>query len=569
MLNLLFLVALSLLHGGAAAHDLNSAAPDLNSAWPPDTPCPGNTPRTRSRWCRYSIDTDYTRHTPDTGVTREYFLELTDVVVALDGVPRPAMAVNGAIPGPTIFADWGDTVVVHVKNSLHRSGNGTSIHFHGIRQLFSNQNDGVVSITQCPTAPGRSITYTWKALQYGSSWYHSHFGLQTWEGVYGGIVINGPATANYDEDLGSLLLSDWSHTTVDEFSARDRGHLLPPLMDSGLLNGTNVFRNGGRWLNVRLKPGRSYRLRLVNAAVNTHFKFSIDHHVLKVIAADFVPIVPYETGKVDITMGQRYDIVITADQGAIASNFWMRAVPQALCSANRNAFNIRGIVHYDERPSTPRTLGRLDPPTCHDESMNDLVPHIRKDVGRADLETLETVAVRRDGPIFLWTLNSTSMRVEWDNPTIGKVLNKEGFRESNAIIELPNANELFYMVIQTHLPIPHPIHLHGHDFYVLAQGLGPFRRELVRLNRRNPTRRDTANLPASGYLVLAWETDNPGAWLMHCHIGFHKSDGFALQFIERASEMAEITDARSLENGCASWASFQSRRFIEQDDSGV
>lgn len=91
MLSLLFLVALSLLHGGAAAHDLNSAAPDLNSAWPPDTPCPGNTPRTRSRWCRYSIDTDYTRHTPDTGVTREYFLELTDVVVALDGVPRPAM----------------------------------------------------------------------------------------------------------------------------------------------------------------------------------------------------------------------------------------------------------------------------------------------------------------------------------------------------------------------------------------------------------------------------------------------------------------------------------------------
>lgn len=67
------------------------------------------------------------------------------------------------------------------------------------------------SITQCPTAPGESMTYTWRATQYGSSWYHSHFALQAWEGVFGGIIINGPATANYDEDLGVLMLNDWDH----------------------------------------------------------------------------------------------------------------------------------------------------------------------------------------------------------------------------------------------------------------------------------------------------------------------------------------------------------------------
>lgn len=71
------------------------------------------------------------------------------------------------------------------------------------------------SITQCPIAPGDSQTYKWRATQYGSSWYHSHFSMQAWDGVFGGILINGPATANYDEDLGHVFLNDWSHATAD------------------------------------------------------------------------------------------------------------------------------------------------------------------------------------------------------------------------------------------------------------------------------------------------------------------------------------------------------------------
>jgi FtsP/CotA-like multicopper oxidase with cupredoxin domain len=75
--------------------------------------------------------------------------------------------------------------------------------------------------------------------RYGSSWCHSHIGLQAWEGVFGGIVINGPATANYDVDKGSLFLNDWSHRTVDELydSAQSSGL---PTLDNGLINGTNV-----------------------------------------------------------------------------------------------------------------------------------------------------------------------------------------------------------------------------------------------------------------------------------------------------------------------------------------
>jgi FtsP/CotA-like multicopper oxidase with cupredoxin domain len=74
--------------------------------------------------------------------------------------------------------------------------NGTGIYFHDIRQNYTNQNDGVPSVTQCPIAPGSSYTYTWKTEQYGSSWHHTHFYVQAWDGVFGGIQINGPATAN-------------------------------------------------------------------------------------------------------------------------------------------------------------------------------------------------------------------------------------------------------------------------------------------------------------------------------------------------------------------------------------
>lgn len=269
----------------------------------PRAVCSGNTATTRTEWCDYDISTDYYTTVPDTGVTREYWLNIEEAEVAPDGVSRYAQTVNGTIPGPTLIADWGDTVVVHVTNSLSESTNGSSIHFHGIRQNFTNPNDGVPSITQCPTTPGNTTTYTWRATQYGSTWYHSHFALQAWEGVFGGILINGPASANYDEDLGHIFLNDWSHKTVDELylSAQESG---PPTLDNGLINGTNVYGDEGSRFTVGFTSGTSYRMRIVNAAIDTHFKFSIDNHTMLVIAMDLVPIEPFNTTVLDMTIGK-------------------------------------------------------------------------------------------------------------------------------------------------------------------------------------------------------------------------------------------------------------------------
>lgn len=81
------------------------------------------------------------------------------------------MTFNGTVPGPAIVADWGDNLVIHVTNNL--PDNGTAIHWHGIRQLGSLEYDGVPGVTQCPIAPGDSLTYKFQATQYGSTWYHS------------------------------------------------------------------------------------------------------------------------------------------------------------------------------------------------------------------------------------------------------------------------------------------------------------------------------------------------------------------------------------------------------------
>lgn len=86
---------------------------------------------------------------------------------------------------------------------------------------------------------------------------------------------------------GILFLNDWSHQTADELyeSAQSGG---PPTLDNGLINGTNVYgdddssdQTGSRF-ELSVEAGTSYRIRLVNGAIDTHFKFMIDNHTMTV-----------------------------------------------------------------------------------------------------------------------------------------------------------------------------------------------------------------------------------------------------------------------------------------------
>ena len=95
-----------------------------------------------------------------------------------------------------------------------------------------------------------------------------------------------------------------------------------------------------------------------------------------------------------------------------------------------------------------------------------------------------------------------------------------------------------------HIPGSHPIHLHGHDFVILDQSV-PMDGEVCDVNEatpnlNNPPRRDVAFLPDKGYLILAFKADNPGVWIMHCHIAFHASMGLATQIIEDKAKISKV-----------------------------
>jgi hypothetical protein len=170
--------------------------------------------------------------------------------------------------------------------------------------------------------------------------------------------------------------------------------------------------------------------------------------------------------------------------------------------------------------------------------------------------------------LFRWYLNSTGMQVAWEDPTLLQIQNDAtNFSSSSGVIEIPNANEWVYLLINTSIPVAHPIHLHGHDFSMLAQGVNPW--DGTTISHMKPPRRDTAMLESSGYLLIAFETDNPGALLMHCHIGCHTSEDFALQFIERHDEIKDLIDSRTLNEICAAWTAYDSTYGIEQEDSGI
>lgn len=422
-------------------------------------------------WDGYDINTNYYESAPDSKVVREYYFDIVNTTAAPDGIERPVLLVNGQFPGPTIEANWGDTVKVHVTNRMQN--NGTAIHFHGVRQPYNNQMDGVPSLTQCPVAPGSSYTYVWKAAQYGTSWYHSHFSLQAWEGVFGAIVIHGPATAEYDEDLCPLILSDWSHQTVDEIYQGQLDVVKATKMEGGLLNGKNVWtQKDGRVIGERFEmnfvPGKRYRIRLINTAVHTFFRFAIDQHNFTVIANDFVPIVPFETNAVPIDMGQRYDIIVTADQ--IPDNYWMRAVPQEACVFNTAGDNIKGIVHYHgaESNTDPTSPARDDlNAECDGFPSSQLAPWLPLDakISGTSKTVHSEVGFDKVGqtPQYLWTLGGDYFNKSWANPTLQRL--ESGtigpITDDASTVEVSTPNQLVILVIQTFFIAPHPIHLHG------------------------------------------------------------------------------------------------------------
>lgn len=304
------------------------------------------------------------------------------------------------------------------------------------------------------------------------------------------------------------------------------------VMPTSLINGTNVYNNSGVEVGSRFETtfeaGKKYRLRLVNAAASNHFRFMIDNHTMEVISADFVPIHPYNTTDISVGAGERYDVVVTANQAG--GDFWMRSIPQLNCTKTTNVDDVLGIVRYttsangtatddSDATSLPTTTGYTYTDSCADEDSANLVPYLTVDPAVSyDVRDDEVTAVI-NGDVVSWTMGGSSFQVDWANPSLQQIVDadttgvaKNWTADQHALV-LPDANKWVYMYIQTTSTQAHPIHLHGHDFWVLASGWGSYETVNPTLTFANAPRRDVAMVPGDGYLVIAFLTDNPGVSL--------------------------------------------------------
>lgn len=184
------------------------------------------------------------------------------------------------------------------------------------------------------------------------------------------------------------------------------------------------------------------------------------------------------------------------------------------------------------------------------------------------------------------------MWLNFSNPTINN-LHDPSFNPDDYCLVTENytKDDWVYMIItmnsstvhkalktKTHVEAAHPIHLHGHDFVILAQLNRTYDPQDVYnvFNYDNPPRRDVALLPSNGYLAIGFRTDNPGLWIMHCHIAWHASAGLALQIREREPEIklssAFIQEKNRVCKGWNHWYANKTNWWNPeefQEDSGV
>ncbi|KAK9325455.1 Cupredoxin [Lipomyces orientalis] len=350
--------------------------------------------------------------------TREYTFEVARQVLSYpDGVAKSMILVNGYFPGPTIRANKGDTLVVHVNNHLNES---TSLHFHGLHQRGTNSMDGVPGVTQCGIPPGKSFTYLIKLTQSGTFWWHSHSTTQRIDGMAGAMVVHDVEEDKYQlgrdyDDEVIIFLQDYYHAPGEEMfkwylSRSSAG--LEPVPDNGLVNGRAfsdvcsrthelypcTSTEDVRSTQFSFVRGKKYRLRVINAAAIAEMNLSLDRHVLRVIEADTAETEPTDVHFAPIAPGQRYSFLVTAETSGPVAQVTLRADMNTNCFnyrnptldpevravvnllddsatiANRATSRLRSLLARSSEPESQRWDDILLPEFCRDLDSSLLVP---------------------------------------------------------------------------------------------------------------------------------------------------------------------------------------------------
>ncbi|KAF2231192.1 multicopper oxidase [Viridothelium virens] len=547
---------------------------------------------------------------------RVYNWTIQDIEKNPDGVYRPMMLVNGQFPGPLIECNEGDTIVVNVDNqaanatSIHWHGlyqNGTN---------WMDGTVGITQCPIAPNTrftydfkvDGQSGTYWYHAHQ-GVQAADGLFGPF----VIHGKDEREQQKIEYHTDRVVMVHDHYYNLSSEllmEYLAPDQENA-EPVPDSALINGMNVrdcssllhrkCDNSSASLPVfALESTKNHRLRIINVGAFAEFQLQIDEHEFAVTEVDGTDIWPAYYHRLKINPAQRYSIIISSNS---TNSYWLRAQMITTCFAEPNPDmkgEARAIINYTTNPTEPSSPS--PEPTSKD--WNDVVELECRDMNTTELIPIEqipppsvadaTFYLRTTFEIGAWRLsrgffNQTSWRASAHSPTLLRAVDGLSSSNTSFISSGPSSTTSTSSLPEDILPNPfafvntaafdatrelvlqtsgirtvdllvsnfddgaHPLHLHGHKFWVLASGSSGYPSPSIyedgTLNLENPLRRDTVTMEAFGWVLVRVVLDNPGMWALHCHVTWHAEAGLMMQVLARAEEVAKFeipADVRGL-----------------------
>ncbi|CAI0415632.1 unnamed protein product [Linum tenue] len=339
----------------------------------------------------------------------------------------------------------------------------------------------------------------------------------------------------------------WNANPVDVVREATRTGAAPNISDAYTINGQpgDLYNCSKQdTVVVPISSGETNLLRVVNSAMNQPLFFTIANHKFTVVGADASYVKPFTTSVLMLGPGQTTDVLISGDQ--TPGRYYMAA--RAYQSAQNAPFDnttTTAILEYSKsssaaKPIMPRLPAFNDTPTVTAFSTSfrsrekALVP------AQVDENLFFTVGLGLNScpPNFNKTQFTASMNnVSFSLPSNFSLLqaHKQGIRGvfttdfpaapprvfdytgnvSRSLFQPATGTKLYRLkygsrvqvVLQgTSIVTPenHPIHLHG---------------------------RNTAAVPVGGWAVIRFVADNPGVWLMHCHLDVHITWGLAMAFL--------------------------------------
>ena len=446
---------------------------------------------------------------PTGPVGLETRLRARPVTVQLGGATVETWAYDARVGGPELRLRAGQRLRAVLENALSQE---TTIHWHGIR--LRNPMDGLPGITQPPVKPGGSFIYDFVVPDPGTYFFHPHVALQLDRGLYAPLVVEDPHEPLVYDAEAVLVLDDWldgvagtPEDALTRLASRASGAGMQgmsgmPGMDgmggsssmpgdrAGVLGGDLAYplhlingRPPADRLSVRARAGSRIRLRIVNAASDTAYRFAVGGHRLRVTHADGWPVEPVEVHALVIGMGERYDVLVEPRSGAwpIVARAEGKQGAAVAVLRTRDATGAAPPMS-----AAPRELGG----TLLDDRSLAPTAAARLREGTPD----RTIRLALTGGMMSYDWGVDGRRYP-DTPTI------ELHEGERVRVELENQTMMW-----------HPIHIHGHTTALQPTGV----------------RRDTIKVLPHETVAFDLYADNPGRWMLHCHNTYHLARGMAV-----------------------------------------